>query len=141
MSEERQQAEEHLVKMESRLQEVLHKFELEAKRQHGDFATQYSELTPEDGPKVSFLSGSPSPSVMPVIVMSDCLVIMIRDLCCLLMVIMRDLCGMLLIVARNLGGVLVIITKVLHGTLVVIAWGLCGMLVIVTKDLCGILWL
>ncbi|KAK7115731.1 trichohyalin-like [Littorina saxatilis] len=52
VSEEQQQAEEHLVKMESRLQEVLHKFELEAKRQHGDFATQYSELTPEDGPKI-----------------------------------------------------------------------------------------
>ena len=53
MSEERQQAEEHLVRMESRLQEVLHKFELEAKREHGDFATQYAELSPEDGPKVT----------------------------------------------------------------------------------------
>ena len=56
MSEERQQAEEHLVKMESRLQEVLHKFELEAKHQHNDFTTQYSELTPEDGPKVIYVA-------------------------------------------------------------------------------------
>ena len=40
------------MKMESRLQEVLHKFELEAKQQHGDFATQYSQMSPEDGPKV-----------------------------------------------------------------------------------------
>ncbi|KAK7496879.1 hypothetical protein BaRGS_00011859, partial [Batillaria attramentaria] len=52
VSEERQQADEHLVKMESRLQEVLHKFELEAKRQHGDFVIQYNEMNPEDGPKV-----------------------------------------------------------------------------------------
>jgi hypothetical protein len=52
MLEERQTSEEHLVKMESRLQEVLHKFELEGRRKHNDFATEYAELTPEDGPKV-----------------------------------------------------------------------------------------
>ncbi|XP_076465151.1 uncharacterized protein LOC143296965 [Babylonia areolata] len=52
LREEHQQAEEHLVKMGSRLQEVLHKFELEARRKHGDFATQYAQLTPDDGPKV-----------------------------------------------------------------------------------------
>ncbi|KAL8589100.1 hypothetical protein ACOMHN_017263 [Nucella lapillus] len=52
LTEEHQQAEEHLVKMESRLQEVLHKFELEVRRQHSDFNTQYAELTPQDGPKV-----------------------------------------------------------------------------------------
>lgn len=53
ISEEHQQCEEHLVKMESRLQEVLHKFELEARHQHGDFVQQYSELTPDTGPEVT----------------------------------------------------------------------------------------
>ena len=41
------QAEEDLIKLENKLQEILQKYESQARKQHGNFETQYSVLTPE----------------------------------------------------------------------------------------------
>ncbi|XP_046583805.1 LOW QUALITY PROTEIN: putative leucine-rich repeat-containing protein DDB_G0290503 [Haliotis rubra] len=47
--EEKGQAEEDLVKLESRLQEVVHKYQMEASKQHDNFNTAYTESqTPQD---------------------------------------------------------------------------------------------
>ena len=45
--QEKNQAEEDLIKLENKLQEILRKYEAEARRQHGDFEKQYGTLTPE----------------------------------------------------------------------------------------------
>ena len=45
--QEKSQAEEDLIKLENKLQEILRKYEAEARRQHGDFEKQYGTLTPE----------------------------------------------------------------------------------------------